>query len=578
MCDETHELSYAALDARADALAACLSGLGVGPGARVGLCRDRSVAMVVGALGTLYAGAAYVGLDPAYPPARLEYMVRDADVSVLLADPSATARLDLPGVTVIDPDAVIGAVPEVAPPVDRVSADDVAYVIYTSGSTGEPKGVQVAHRNLGSLIDWHHAAFRVTARDRASVLASPAFDASVWEVWPYLAAGASLHIPPHAVATTTCALRDWLVATGITIAFVSTPLLETLLGVDWPGDCALRTVLTGGDVLRRRPPRDLPFTVINNYGVAEATVVSTSGPVGPEDGTGRPPSIGRPVTGTYLRVLDERGHPVPTGEAGELYIGGASVAIGYLNRPVTTAERFVADPFHPEPGARLYRTGDVVRLAPDGDVHFLGRLDHQIQVRGQRVELDEVAAALVTHPVIGQCVVIADEHGEDEPRLVAYLVADGGPAPERAELRDHLAAWLPRHMIPTAFVALDALPVTANGKIDRDALPEPPRRQRHRAEGRPHDVASIEATVLEILEDLLELDHVHGDDDFFELGGHSLMGAQLVARLEIHFDVEIDLMTIFDHPTAADIALVVRDELVAEARERAHEVPEAATG
>jgi nonribosomal peptide synthetase DhbF len=301
--------------------------------------------------------------------------------------------------------------------------------------------------------------------------------------------------------------------------------------------------------------------LVNNYGVTEATVVSTSGPVAPDDDTGDRPSIGRAIAGTLLHVLDGQGRPVPPGEAGELYIGGASVAVGYLNRPEATAERFVADPFRSEPDARLYRTGDVVRVAANGDVHFLGRLDSQVQIRGHRVELEEVAAALMTHPAVDHCVVVARESEQGDHRLVAYLVSSDAIPPTHAELREHLATWLPRPMIPAAFVTMEALPVTANGKVDRDALPPPAH-----APGRGHDsgadATSIEAAVVEILEELLELEHVRSDDDFFELGGHSLMGAQLVARLEDQFDVEIDLLSIFDHPTAAGIALVVRDELV----------------
>jgi amino acid adenylation domain-containing protein len=562
--DDAHALSYAELDGRSCSLAHRLRALGVRPGARVGICRDRSAASVVGALGTFYAGGAYVGLDPAYPVARLDYMLRDADVSVLLTHASLTARFARVDVPVIDLDDLDAIGTAEHPPDCLATADDIAYVIYTSGSTGEPKGVEVAHRNLRSLITWHHDAFGVRATDRASVLASPAFDASVWEVWPYLTAGASLHIPDAATTRSSPALRDWLVSTRITIAFVATPMLETLLDVDWSPATELRFVLTGGDVLRRRPPSNLPFVVVNNYGVTEATVVSTSGPVAPGDGTGDRPSIGRAIAGTQLYVLDDEGRPVPSGDAGELFIGGASVAAGYLGRPEATAERFLADPFHTEPAARLYRTGDVVRIAANGDVHFLGRLDEQVQIRGHRVELEEVATALMSHPAVGQCVIVASENDQRDRRLVAYLVPNGSAPPDRAELRDHLATWLPAYMIPAAFVTMDALPVTSNGKVDRDALPPPPASARHSAKDRGADASSIETTVVEMLEDLLELESVRRDDDFFELGGHSLMGAQLVARLEDQFDVEIDLLTIFDNPTAAGIALVVSDQLVVE--------------
>jgi amino acid adenylation domain-containing protein len=562
--DNERALTYAELDACANALAHRLRGLGVRPGARVGLCHERSAVNPIGALATLKAGGAYVGLDPDYPDARLDYMLRDADVAVILTQPSMTTRLTSAGAPVIDLDSFVAATPGADQPPDELSTTaDVAYVIYTSGSTGEPKGVEVSHQNLMSLVAWHHDAFAVRDTDRASVLANPAFDASAWDLWPYLTAGASLHVPDHATARTPRLLGEWLVNTGITITFLPTLMAETLLDLDWPTDGALRFMLTGGDVLHRRPLPTTPFTLVNNYGVTEATVVSTSGAVSPDVG-GDPPGIGRAIAGTRLYVLDDDGQPVQPGDPGELFIGGDGVAVGYLNRPEETAERFVPDCFTAEPGARLYRTGDLVRIGLEGDVHFLGRLDSQVQIRGLRVELDEVAAALMTHPAVARCVVVAGEDQHGDQRLVAYMVADS-VMPDRAELREHLATWLPQGMIPTVFIELDALPVTANGKLDRSALP---RAERPLVSGvsRSSGTASVETVVIAILEELLELDCVDKDDNFFELGGHSLMGAQVVARLEARFDLEVDLLTIFDNPTAADIAAMIEQALLDDER------------
>jgi len=561
VCDDGQTLTYRQLDERANALAHRLRALGVQPGARVGLCHERSVVTVIGALATMKAGGAYVGLDPAYPDARLEYMLRDAGVAALLTQPSITTRLTSAGAPVIDLDSFVAATGDAdKPPEDLATTDDVAYVIYTSGSTGEPKGVEVSHRNLLSLVAWHHDTFEVRPIDRASVLASPAFDASVWEVWPYLTAGASLHVPGPAAVVAPCSLRDWLVDAGITMSFIPTPMAEALLDLSWPQESALRFVLTGGDVLRRRPPSDIPFTLVNNYGVTEATVVSTSSPVSPDEETGRPPSIGRVIAGTRLHVLDEDGRPVRPGDAGELFIGGEGVAVGYVNRPVQTAERFVTGCFSAEPGARLYRTGDLVRIGPEGEVEFLGRLDTQVQIRGHRVELDEIATALTTHPAVCRCVVVAPEDRHGDRRLVAYMVAARGAVLRRLELREHLAAWLPQYMIPSVFVEMDALPVTTNGKLDRNALP-PPAETPVPGGSRPVATTSVEEAVLAILEELLELDQVDREDNFFDLGGHSLMGAQVVTRLEDHFDLEVDLLTIFDNPTAAGIATVIEQEL-----------------
>jgi amino acid adenylation domain-containing protein len=563
--DDRRSLTYGELDAAADALAHHLRALGVRRGARVGLCRDRSATSVVGALAAWRAGGAYVALDPAYPPARLASMLDDASVPVVLTQTSACDRLASVDACIVDLDTWCAPQPP-APHtcVDGATDDDVAYVVYTSGSTGRPKGVEVSHRNLAHLVDWHCDAFSIGRCDRASVLASPAFDASVWEVWPYLTAGASVHVVDASIVTAPSALRDWLLATGVTVSFVPTPLAELLLDVDWPDDVALRVLLTGGDRLRRRPRAGLPFTVVNNYGVAEATVVSTSGVVDPAAAANRAPTIGRAIARTPLYVLDADGRRVPDGTAGELHIGGAGVAIGYLDRPELTAARFLPDRFASTPGARMYRTGDRVRVAPNGELEFLGRLDDQVQVRGHRVELGEVQAALETHARVACSAVVATAHGGGETHLVACVVMRDDEGLDRAELRAHLAQRLPDAMVPHVFVELDALPITTNGKVDRDALvalvPAAPVRD-PAATATSETAASV--IVRSILEELLELPDLGPDDNFFELGGHSLLGAQLIARLEDVFHVEVSHLDLFDHPTAAGLVAVIEREQVA---------------
>ena len=381
----------------------------------------------------------------------------------------------------------------------------------------------------------------------------------MWEIWPSLVAGASVHVPDAAIARIPAALRDWLVATKVTVSFVVTPRVEALLELEWPRPVPLRIMLTGGDVLHGRPPPGTPFVLVNNYGVTEATVVSTSGAVAADDSSAGLPSIGRAIPGARLHVLDSDGREVPSGEVGELYIGGPSVAIGYLNRPELTAERFVPDPFAVDTGARMYRTGDSVRVGPDGDVEFLRRLDEQVQIRGHRVEPEEISAALATHPAVGASAVVPRETGAGQLELIAYVVAAGGSLPARRELRQHLAMHVPAHMLPTTFVELDALPVSPNGKLDRSALPAPPSRT---PDGTAVGRTPTEVTLAEILLELLEIDAFARDENFFELGGHSLMGAQLVARIRERFGVELALLDIFDHPTVAEMARVVDDAVV----------------
>jgi amino acid adenylation domain-containing protein len=557
--DPARSFSYGELEARSNGLAHHLRTLGVGPGTRVGVCRDRSATNVVGLLATLKAGAAYIGMDPTFPEARLEYMLRAASAPVLLTDASTIERLRSIDATLIDLDVDPTVETEIDVAAAPVTASDAAYVMYTSGSSGRPKGVEISHGSLLHLVDWHNEAFGVAADDRASVLANPAFDASVWEVWPYLSVGANLHVPDPDVVLTPERLRDWLVTAGIAVSFVPTPLAEGLLELPWPERVTLRYVLTGGDVLHRRPAAGTPFTVVNNYGVAEATVVSTSGVVACGD-TDDVPRIGRAIGGTHLYVLDPDGRSIDADGPGELYIGGAGVAVGYVDDPELTAERFLPDPFQPDPDARMYRTGDLVRPTPDGEYQFLGRLDSQVQVRGQRVELDEIAIVIESHWSVGRCVVISHDADSGNHLLIAYVVAAGDHQPEHEELRHHAATQLPSYMVPNAFVGLEALPLTANGKIDRRALPS------FVAVAHTADVAgtSVERSVLSILTELLGVGGLGLHDNFFEFGGHSLMVAQLLAQVEDHFGVELPMLTVFDNPSAAGIAAAIEQDVASQ--------------
>jgi amino acid adenylation domain-containing protein len=557
-------LSYAELDERATILAEELRELGVGPGDLVALAVARSPAVGVGALGILRAGAAYVSLDPSYPRERLDFMLSDCGTRVVVESSS-------------DP-----CVPKVIPFGDRAGAGagqklaesrhDPAYVIYTSGSTGLPKGVVVSHASLLNLVRWHQEAFSVSAQDRASLVASPGFDASVWELWPYLATGASVHVPPDDVRSDPVAWRDWLVKERITLAFAPTAVAERLMELHWPSDTSLRYLLTGGDALLATPPPGLGFVVVNNYGVTEATVVATSVPVRPSGAPTPAPPIGRAITGAELHVVDEALQPVAGGEAGELLIGGVCVASGYLNRPELTAERFITDHIGCEPGGRLYRTGDLVRRRRDDNLEFLGRMDDQVKIRGYRIECGEVATGLLRHPDVRSCMVVATGERSGERRLVAYLVAAGERQPDVEELRGHLGLILPAYMTPSAFVWLAELPTSPHGKIDRHALPRP-----EVAEPAPDadEVASdLEGVVGSIVTGLLGLASIGVNEDFFLRGGHSLFAAQLIAALSDQVGVEVPLRAVFEGPSVRELATQLEGLVLAEIEEMSEDEAE----
>lgn len=542
-------LSYKELNDRAGALAEVLLALGVGPEALVGVCARRSPALVVGALAVWKAAGAYLPLDPLNPTARLATLSEDAQIAVLVTGSDQEHKIRRPGcpVVVLDDYGLIKCAPHHSGFVDAPvgQSKELAYVIYTSGSTGEPNGVEITHKSLLNLVSWHQMAFQLTSADRASQIASVGFDAAVWEIWPYLAVGASVHIPDEQLIHDPESLRNWLISEGITISFVPTAMAELLLSLDWPIQTGLRIMLTGADTLRRNPPEGLPFQLINNYGPTECTVVATSGPVLADNSNRLLPHIGSPIFNTRAYILDEAGQPVAPGTEGELYIGGAGVARGYRNRPQMTAKRFVPDPFVERAGGRLFKTGDVAKWLPDGQIAFVRRMDDQTKVRGFRVEPNEIAAVLNRHPRVLQSLVQARQAASGDRHLVGYVVPTPEGTPTPSELREFLQVSLPDYMVPETFVKLESMPLSVNGKIDRAELPAPSESNtlRDRTFTAPRN--ELERTLGRILGNLLGTEQVDVEENFFALGGHSLLGAQLIARVRREFGVEMSLRVLF---------------------------------
>jgi amino acid adenylation domain-containing protein len=553
---EGARLTYDELDARANRLAHLLRRQGVAPDRLVGLCAERSLELVVGLLGILKAGGAFVPLDPTYPDERLRFMLEDSRVSVLLGQGTILDRLDnsrFARIPLDDP-AIPDAHPAEAPAVD-VSPDHLAYLIYTSGSTGRPKGVLIEHRGLVNVAREQQRFFGVGPGSRVLQFASLSFDAAVFEIVMALCSGAALHLGSRESLLPGPPLLEKLHSERISVVTLPPSALLNVPVADLPG---LATVTVAGEAcpaeVVARWGKNRRF--FNLYGPTEATIWATA--VECREGAGTP-TIGRPIANTETYVLDARLQPVPVGIPGELYLGGVGLARGYMNQPELTASRFVRHPFSDAPGARLYRTGDLVRRLESGELDYLGRTDFQVKLRGFRIELGEIEAVLAQHPDVNEAVVLAREDDPGDRRLAAYVVA----APKRritpAALRGHLRSRLPDFMVPAAFVLLDTLPKTPGGKVDRRALPRPEGRfDDEDGEGPPAD--TLEQRLAAIWQQVLRVERVGLHDNFFDLGGNSLLLAQLHARLgeaELRVPSLIDL---FRFPTVSALAAQMRGD------------------
>ncbi|MEI9989089.1 MAG: amino acid adenylation domain-containing protein [Rhizomicrobium sp.] len=566
VADGAEMLTYRETNGRANRLAHRMLAMGVERGDLVCVCLERGTSLVVSLLAVLKAGAAYVPLDPGYPGERLAFMMADSGAKLLLSTSAIASRLGavLAPALLLDDEAAFEGMSDVNPGLG-VTPEDLCYTIYTSGSTGEPKGVAVPHCGLMNLVAWHRQAFAVSSSDRASQLASVAFDACTWEIWPYLASGASLHVIADDVRGSPPTLIRTLIDKKITIGFLPTPLAQIVFEDPACIGLEMRYLLTGGDKLTRPAPSGSDFVVVNNYGPTEYSVVTTSCVLGKHQSL--LPPIGRPIANTQVYVLDSHRKPVPIGVAGELYIGGLGLARGYHNRPALTSQSFVANSIPGTPGERLYKTGDLVRYRADGMLEFLGRKDHQVKIRGFRVELGEIESALTAHDGVREALVMVLPQAGDSGRLVAYVAPqefrrDGnGTSPDIADgyelvaiLRGYLRARLPEFMVPGDFVVLSHLPQTPNGKIDRRALPSPQAARDATGGSYTAPRTPLEEVVASIWGEILDVERVGIDDNFFEVGGHSLLAARLISRVRDWLKVEVPLKTLFRFPTPAQFA------------------------
>ena len=551
------EMTYAELNRRANQLARRLRRMGVGPESVVGVLVERSINVVLAELAILKAGGAFLPLDPAYPAERLTFMVRDSQTQLIISMVSL-AGMPAPNLSLADDWPSIAREPD--SDLENLAApENLAYMIYTSGSTGQPKGVMIEHRNLRHLLTWHREAYKLAPGQRAGWLGSPSFDLSVLEIWPVLTAGATLVIAEDESRYDPARLKAWLAEKRIRLNFVPPVVLETILNGDWPE--SLEYLLTGADKLTRRPPLGFTPRLMNLYGPTEITVLTSSALI--EPGLNSDPPIGRPIQNMQLYILDEHLNLVPPGVPGELCVGGLGLGRGYFARPALTAEKFIPNLFSPpvfaengggQGGARLYRTGDLCLFLPDGNIRFLGRTDRQVKIRGMRIELGEIKAALLQHAAVkdASIQVWQDRREGAGKRLVAYFIPQG-VAPLQVELRAFLKKRLPGYMMPAVFIEMESWPTDANSKFDARALPDP--------ESYFGQRGSSEAPVTELQQQLHEIwcavigiREAGLNDNFFDLGGHSLLAMQLIGRIESTLRLRLPLAAFFQSPTLAGVA------------------------
>jgi amino acid adenylation domain-containing protein len=557
---EHEQLTYHQLDTRAIQLALHLRRLGVVPAARVGICMERSPAMLIGVLGILKAGAAYVPLDPSHPIERLAFILEDAGPRVLVVQSGTLRQLESQGpvqVTTVTLDAIERMQPteRATDFFDEARSDSIAYVLYTSGSTGRPKGVEIRHSSVVNFLHSMRQSPGLSAGDVLLAVTTLSFDISALELFLPLTVGARVVIAPQE-ALSNGELLARLIREHRVTALQATPTTwRLLLETGWQGAPGLKA-LCGGESWTgslAAPLKAKCQSLWNMYGPTETTIWSTIYQVDNEQRV----LMGKPIANTQVYLLDAASNPVPIGVAGELHIGGDGLAQGYLNRPELTAEKFIPNPFSSEPGARLYKTGDLCRFLPDGNIEFLGRLDHQVKIRGFRIELGEIEAVLGSHPAVQGAVVLAKVGPEGDKKLVAYVALPAGTPTSVGELREYLKIKLPEYMVPAAIVRLDGFPLNANGKLDRAALPEPDESSLGKEAEYVAPRTAAEKQLAAIWAEVLGVAKIGIQDNLFDLGGHSLLAARLAARIGKAFQSELPLLTLFQHPTIEGLAKVL---------------------
>ncbi|NFA07396.1 amino acid adenylation domain-containing protein [Clostridium botulinum] len=534
---EDKKLTYRELNEKANSLGRLLRDKGVKADSIVGIMVERSVEMIVGIMGILKSGGAYLPIDPSYPVERIEYMIEDAKIDILITSEEFINKVKFSkSIVNIKEKSILKK-----DNLDIINkSSDLAYVIYTSGSTGRPKGVMVEHKSLINLCNYHNKKFNIKEEDKSTSYAEFSFDASVWEVFPYLIIGATIYIINENIKLDIIKLNKYYEKNNITISFLPTPICQQFMEVD---NTSLRVILTGGDKLNNYKEKQI--SIINNYGPTEATVLTTSYHV--KSKVNNIP-IGKPMYNQRVYILNNK-KVAPIGVSGELCISGDGLARGYLNNPELTSEKFVDNPF--EPGERMYRTGDLAKWLPDGNIEFLGRIDNQVKIRGFRIELEEIENRLLEYEGVKEAVVVAKEDKERSKYLCAYIVSNNKI--DRNELKNYLLKGLPEYMIPSYFIELEKIPLTSNGKIDRRALPEPNRKMNI---GIGYEAAGneLEEKLVKIWSEILEVNEIGINDNFFELDGNSLKAMMLVSKIYKELEVEVPLNDLFKAATIKELS------------------------